>query len=142
VFPAGDSWLLRVARDKVTTRRAHTFLGGPCPLAFYHLRQGAIVISALVVLPTHWINGGLRDSGRPEQRWHQVARTFNIRHRRHALIYIYIILQQDFKICQYKIILKNTTSTQERDMTTYPYLFGRILHRVQAWHVWHGLSTH
>jgi hypothetical protein len=87
-LPAVGRACLDEAIAMVANRRAWALLGGLHLFALHHIFQGAVVISALVIYLTYkncrW------------SRWHQVARTYNIWH---TPIYIYIILQHDFKIC-------------------------------------------
>jgi hypothetical protein len=49
----GDPRPLRVTRQKVTTRRALALLGDLHFFAPHHIRQGAVVISGLIVLLVH-----------------------------------------------------------------------------------------
>jgi hypothetical protein len=117
------------------------WLGRRSPLAFNHLCQDTIVISTLIFLPTNWIDSESKDFGRLECRRHHVTQMINVRHRRHTSIDIHIILQKDFKIYQYKIRLKGIKSTRQKDMTTYPYLFGRVLRQIQARQVSAPMNT-
>jgi hypothetical protein len=83
----GGPWSLRVIWQESTTRRACAFLGGLHGLALDHLRQGAIIVSFIILLFLTCCCDGKRIGGR-----HQVAWAIVVWRWRYAPIHIYIIL--------------------------------------------------